>query len=258
MEMGRGTTMTIHTVRTRTDIFTDDQGRDFELPFCGETGGFEPIVSELADGRVLVSYLLVDEDSEHMDPRQSDGSGWQEFRVLYSQSDADELSGLFDCESCGYGYGDHLLDGEMRTDLDTWIGCDGWKEPPASVAIREGRAFLFEKYEHGLVNYALRGESSQVDRQWDVSPVAGFIWADDDWGEDVDIEEAARAALQEFTDWCNGNVWGIVHAFYTDRQGLGWTLLGDETEACWGFIGDEYAESELKSEHQGYIDMEVK
>lgn len=241
------------THRSVGQVLTDDEGREFELPIVDAI--YEPsdsaIVSDLPDGRVLISYLVVDDDAEHQNPAKEDCSGWQEFIVLDSQRDADELSSkLNDCE-CGYHYADHLDDdGNMRTDLDTWLNCDGYVKPPARQAIEDGRAFLFEKYEHGLVNYALRGESSQVDRQWDVSPVAGFMWADDDWGKDVNIEEMARSFLETYTDWCNGNVYGIVHAYFTDQHGTGWTLLDDETESCWGFIGSEYAEREMKSEHE--------
>lgn len=252
---GRGT-MKVSTHRTVGQTLTDDEGREFELPIVDDI--YDPshtaIVSDLPDGRVLISYLVVDEDAEHMDPRQ-DCSGWQEFDILDSQRDADELSSkLNDCE-CGYHYADHLDDdGNMRTDLDTWLNCEGYVKPPARQAIDAGRAFLFEKYEHGLVCYALKGESSQVDRQWDVSPVAGFMWADDDWGADVDIEDAARNFLETFTDWCNGNIWGIVHAWY----GLvddAWVEVADY-ESCWGYIGD-YAETEMRFEHEHYKGVTV-
>lgn len=243
------------THRSVGQTLTDDEGREFELPIADTLGdpSWNAIVSDLPDGRVLVSYLVVDDDAGHQDPSKEDCSGWQVFKVLWSQRDADELSAMFECESCGNGYRDHLDDdGQMRTDLDTWLNCDGWQQPPAAKAVDEGRAFLFERYEHGLVNYGLRGESSQVDRQWDVTAVAGFMWADDDWGADVDIKEMARSFLETYTAWCNGEVYGIVHAHYTDQHGTGWEQDGDE-EACWGFIGHEFAETEMKSEHEHTI-----
>lgn len=253
-------TMKTRTSTTTHSTLTDDEGREFELPIAGEMGGFDPLVAELADGRILISYPLLDDDAQHMDPRQ-DENGWQEFIVLDNQRDADDLSSkLNDCASCGYHCTDHVDDdGNPRTDLEAWIGCDGFEPSDARKAIDAGRAFLFEKYEHGLVRYALRGESSAVDRQWDVSPVAGFMWADDNWGPDVDIKEAARGFLDTFTSWCNGDVWGIVHAWFKyeggdpERADTGWVIDSDEdVESCWGFIGSEHAEAELTAAHNHY------
>jgi hypothetical protein len=115
--------------------------------------------------------------------------------------------------------------------------------------MKAGRAFYFEKYEHGLVNYALRGEASQVDRQWDVTAIAGFMEAADDVtpSADYSIEDMARASLETYTAWCNGWVYGVVHCTY-EADG---TFIDEES--CWGFIGDEWAISQLKDEHAGYL-----
>lgn len=244
------------THRSVGQTLTDDEGREFELPIADMMGdpAWSAEISDLPDGRVLVSYLVVDEDAQHLDPRE-DCNGWQEFIVLDNQSDADELSSMLnDCTACGYHRSDHSAESNGGHDPLQWIGCDEFVQSDARVALDAGRAFLFEKYEHGLVRYALRGESSQVDRQWDVSPVAGFMWADDDWGPDVDIEEMARGFLETFTSWCNSDVYGIVHAWFTDQHGTGWTQDDDDenTESCWGFIGHDYAEAELKAEHANY------
>jgi hypothetical protein len=242
--------MTIQTRRVSFTTFTDDEGREFELPISGPhiDDYHGPLVTDNDDGTVLVSYMVSDDDSYHLNPAEEECSGWQMFKVLDSQRDADELSSLLnDCEACGYHCTDHVdEDGNPRTDLETWIGCDGFVEPEARKALDAGRAFLFEKYEHGLVRYALRGESSAVDRQWDVSPVAGFMWADDDWGAEVDIEHAARDFLETYTDWCNGNVWGIVHVVYRPEDDT-WEQVSEDS--CWGYIGDDAAADVMKQEH---------
>lgn len=241
----------VRAVLHRDAVFTDDEGREFDLPVVTEhvDDYHGPLVSDLPNGNVLVSYMVYDDDAYHLNPAE-ECSGWRQFTILDSQRDADELSAqLNDCESCGYGYADHLdADGNPRDDLEDWLGCDGWSEPEALTALKAGRAFLFEKYEHGLVNYALRGESSQVDRQWDVTPIAGFMWADDEWGEGVDLEAAARGFLRAYTDWCNGNVWGVVHQEYMVHEGE-WSALADD-ETCWGYIGDDHAADVMKEEHE--------
>jgi hypothetical protein len=224
-----------------------DDGREFALPisdpYDNNTITDTMIVTDHTNGTTL-SYLVTDDCGRDWSELGDEVfSGW-EYMVLDSQRDADELSAkLNDCESCGYGYADHLDDdGNMRTDLEAWLGCDGYIEPPWRTKLRAGRAFLFEKYEHGLVNYALQGEASMVDRQWDVSPVAGIIVADDDWGADVDMEKMARSTLRTFTDWCNGEIYAVIHAHYDNDGNI------TDVDTCWGYIGGEHALACLKED----------
>jgi hypothetical protein len=238
-------------MKTHTRHIIDFDDLELEIPFDDPYGmdiEDEMLIDRMPDGKIVLSYIVTDDHAQDMNPAEEECSGWQEFRVFESQRDADEVSEMFSCESCDYPHREHVDDdGNMRTDLAEWIGCDGWVTPAAQKALDEGRAFFFEKYEHGLVNYALRGESSRVDRQWDVTGFAGFMWADDDWGDGVDIEQAARDFLETYTAWCNGWVYGVVHCTY-EADG---TFI--DHESCWGFIGAEWAISELKDEHAGYL-----
>lgn len=236
------------THRSVGQTLTDDDGREFELPIVDTIGdpSWTALVDDLPDGRVLVSYLVYDDGRDDLNPAEEDCSGWREFIVLNSQRDADILSERLNaCSQCGEYRDTHTLEYFEEDDLHEFVN-------ERRDAIANKRAFLFEKYEHGLVNYALRGESSQVDRQWDVSPVAGFMWADDDWGADVDMEDAARNFLSTYTAWCNGDVYGVVHAFYVKRHGE-WLLDEGDTDSCWGFIGSDYAEAEMKAGHNHYL-----
>lgn len=240
--------MRTSTSNTITQVLTDDEDREFELPIADRI--YDPsdtaLVGTMADGRMVVSYLVCDDSCSTENPAEEDCSGWQEFMVLRSQRDADILSErLNTCDQCGEYFDIHTLEYFDEADLH---------EPVSArrTAIAAKRAFMFEKYEHGLVNYALRGESSAVDREWDVSPVAGFMWADDDWGDDVDMVEAARGFLRTYTAWCNGEVYGVVHAFYVRRHGE-WIIDEADTDDCWGFIGHEHAEAEMKAGHEHYL-----
>lgn len=93
-------------------------------------------------------------------------------------------------------------------------------------------------YEHGLIQYSLAGESMMSNDRWDYC-VGACIAIPTDF---TDTEEAARSILEEYTNWCNGSVFGIVEMV---RQESGdW----EEGDTCWGFIGYEYAVEEAKAQ----------
>jgi hypothetical protein len=203
--------MSVQITVTRTGVYTHDDGTTWNLPILDpyDEGIIDDTATliETVDG-VMLTYLVHDEHGGQMTDRDDLFHGW-EYMVLESQRDADELS-------------ERLTDGEWRDALDNGYG------------------FLFEKYEHGQVVYALRGESSQVDRQWDVTAVAGIMVADDDWGADTDMEQAARSTLAQFTSWCNGDVYGVVQVTHPTRGGE------PVVDSCWGYIGYDHAMTALK------------
>jgi len=231
--------MQVKTSTTHTVVL--DDGREFALPisdpYDNNTITDTMIVTDHTNGTTL-SYLVTDEiGRDWSDLDDEVFSGW-EYMVLDSQRDADELSDkVSGCDSCGYAPSDH----DSEEDLD-YIGCEGYVKPRWRDKLEAGRAFLFEKYEHGQVRYALQGEASMVDRQWDVSAVAGIIVADDDWGADVDMKEMARSTLQTFTDWCNGEIYAVIRAHYDNDGNI------TDVDTCWGYIGYENALACLKED----------
>lgn len=54
--------------------------------------------------------------------------------------------------------------------------------------------------------------------------------------------EIAKSAAEEYTSWCNGDCYGVVVAIF-DRYG---EILDED--ACWGYIGDDYAYQALQDE----------
>lgn len=64
----------------------------------------------------------------------------------------------------------------------------------------------------------------------------------------LDLQNAAdkyaQSCLDEYVKWCNGDCYGIVVETFT-KEGDEWVQT--EEDACWGFIGGEYAEQEMKS-----------
>jgi hypothetical protein len=230
---------------TRYTLTTDDE-REFELPFGEDWMPDEALVTDLPDGRTVISYLCPDNDGTSESPleRDDDAVEWIEFRNGYERNEWIDAN-LHGCEHCGDTAEDHD---------DEHCGYEGgWTPTDYRKAFDAGHLFAVERYEHGLVRYGLSNESSQVDRMWDVAPCVAFLRLDDEWGPTVDLKEMARSILNEYTDWCNGNVFGVVHCFY----GANGEPDGDE-EACWGYIGDEHAEQTMTEEHAWHVERESK
>jgi len=67
----------------------------------------------------------------------------------------------------------------------------------------------------------------------------------------------AEAVAKEYASWCSGDVYGCVMQVYKkvyDQEGedlddFVWEDQSDKQEACWGFIGNEYALEALKTEY---------
>jgi hypothetical protein len=200
---------------TRRYLHVAHDGREYELQYLGPLAEwFEPLVTAVGD-TLHVTYLAVDDD----------GGGWTD--GPFADSEGAEF---------------HLFD--SGHDRDDWIDRHG--DDPDIVAAREqGRFFWVERYEHGLVRYALMGESSAVDRQWDVAPACAYLILDTEWGGD--LAQIARDLLDDYTSWCNGDIYGVCHVQLNIGSGT------EITEDCvWGIVGDNRAESEAKATHQGY------
>lgn len=60
--------------------------------------------------------------------------------------------------------------------------------------------------------------------------------------EQIAAREIAKSAAEEYTSWCNGDCYGVVVAIF-DRYG---EILDED--ACWGYIGDDYAYQALQDE----------
>ena len=60
--------------------------------------------------------------------------------------------------------------------------------------------------------------------------------------------QLAANAAESYTDYCNGNAYGVIVAVYN--------MDGDlvEDDACWGFLGDNYAEECLMSEVEDMVE----
>lgn len=108
--------------------------------------------------------------------------------------------------------------------------------------------FGLERYRHGGDVYALCGRGNFTDRQWDVSPIVGWISPHPDMDSDViepvvksiksggpiditDIKKRLESAIETFNDAISGNCWGYRVELY-DAGDL------ENEDSCWGFLGD--------------------
>jgi hypothetical protein len=217
----------------------DDDGREFPTEFQ-PVEWLDPFVRENDDGSVTIRYAVQDND-----PMAHEWQEGVEFLLFNSGYERDQWisEGPDYCEDCGGYKAQHNEDGSDF--LDDWGDTiDGHEFRPRTEWT--DRMFWVERYEHGLVNYALMGESSQVDRRWDVAGGVAVLTVPDDV---TDPEAFARSVLEEYTDWCNGDVYGVCEQTYAmDQQDptkqVDWVSIDEET--CWGFIGQSYTESVLK------------
>lgn len=132
--------------------------------------------------------------------------------------------------------------------------------------MRVGLAFVLGYYEHGLCEWALSGEQQPCD--WDSVNVAGvLVWEEkaSNMGPKTKEDRAkdARAFLEEYTAWCNGECYwySITDENGEDCGGSGGLISAETLFDCmsediekgdtWEFTGDQsdvasYYESKLE------------
>jgi hypothetical protein len=201
---------------------------------------------QLDDG--TISILVPDYDgSSFHDPPNEDHSGddaWEWISFDSGRERDQWLEDNFCCQECGAQWG-----------APDEACPSGYEESDKHIypdAFRPGLDFWIERYEHGLVRYAPIGESSFVDRQWDVAQgVAIFRFKEDHGCGDPNDPEGVlnfvRAVCDEYTAWCNGDYYGIIRWRKVDS-----TYVLDqpwvEIASCWGFLGYDYAQQTAQTE----------
>ena len=208
------------------------------------------------DGREFSIEFEPQEDSI-MTRRRSDG-GWV---VGYLSRDNDPMSPLDNSDGMG-----QIIDG--RHDKSFWehvalANAEDDKHDWPAMLIESPRgdahichrplSVLLDVYSHSGEAWRVHGWDHYFpDEQWDVSHGCG-VWIPDDscieciefrakdGGDKQDIaREIAAGVVKEYNSYLAGDVWGVcVEKF--DEDGF----KVDE-DACWGYLGREYAERELK------------
>ena len=74
------------------------------------------------------------------------------------------------------------------------------------------------------------------------------------WARGVVAEEFCRGILEEYNAWLNGDCYGTVVQFFNNTGTTDEPVWEQEdSDACWGFIGSEYAEQELKASFDSVV-----
>lgn len=214
------------TVKTRTSYFIEHDGQEFETQF-------EPIEGSekvtIKGNSAVVSYLASD----------SEQGGW-----YFDEYDQGTFINL---DPRCRGNKLELLNDETPQDALARLKTE-----------HPDRVFLINKYEHGLSRYYRQGDAATSatipDQQWDVSHGCAIYIAPDDC---PDPAKYCDSVMEEFTNWCNGDIYGVCHAVY-HKEGDSWEIAEDTEEACWGYIGGETAKQEQESEHDGQAKEHLK
>jgi hypothetical protein len=164
-----------------------------------------------ANGKLLIGYLVDDSDCE--DPLE---------------------------DSDGYG---HIYSGNRHG--------DSVEEYIAAVNAAKPFTVMLDVYEHDGIAYSISGTGMQC--PWDTAK-GGAVWVPNQCCLDeinavpkadrrARTVELARQAAAIYTDWCNGNCFGIVTLIFDTKTG---EMISDES--CYGYIGDDDVYSVLQEE----------
>jgi hypothetical protein len=207
-------------IRTHTSYYIEHDGQEFETEHQPEEGTEKVTIK---GDKAVVSYLSSDPDAR----------GW-----YFDEFEQGEFI-TFDPRSMGKKL--ELLDEETPRDAIARLKTE-----------HPDRVFIINKYEHSLVRYYRQDDAATSatipDQRWDVSHGCAVYIAPDDCPDPV---KYCDSVMEEFTNWCNGDIHGICPATYK-KVGDAWEQDGDG-DACWGYIGYDSAKQELESEHEGYV-----
>ena len=196
-------------VRTTTTYYVVHEGQEFETTHEPIEGSEKITIKE---NKALVSYLV---------------------------SDAAQCSWYFHDYECG-----RFITRDGRS-LGERLGDEEINE---LFLAHPGRVFLINKYEHGLCRYYRQGDAqtsaSVPDQRWDVAHGSAVFVVPDDVPEP---EKYCDSIMKNFTDWCNGDIYGVCHETYDLTEGK-W--VPDTEDSCWGYIGSENAERERDEDHE--------
>jgi hypothetical protein len=131
-----------------------------------------------------------------------------------------------------------------------------------------GLAFFLDYFEHGQCMWSLAGEGPQC--RWDTSRTAGLlVWEQDEESIGAktveDRRKDAKAFIERYTQWCNGEVYGYTVEAVTPCPTCGQVEETDEVDfdlpSCGGYYPDdiEYMVANMKDHiGEGWEDYEVE
>ena len=276
--------MTVAVKVRRSTIYTiAENDREFEVDH-EPVDHVDPIVRELPDGRVVVGYLSHDDDPMHpLD--DCDGCGKIYDRRHMSQSERNEMHQLLGWDEYGecisgrtrnpysvpldvysHGQDSWSLAGEGMNDRwDTsrnagiWLPDDCCLEHIEYSAIAKllpkGTSVSYESTgsKVNVITYTLPDGTKRGGYKTFVTAIHAAakklgVKLSKEAIEKAAYEEAvvcAKQAVEEYNKYINGDAYGVcVEVFAKNEEEY---EHDGENDACWGFLGSEYAKEELIS-----------
>lgn len=271
-------------VRKHTSYSIDHDGKEFEVEFqpCDWK---EPIVKRLADGDWVVGYLCHDSDASNpledcdgcgniIDGRRHNGQehkyrevlGIDEYGNRYEDHEIDPMIVLLDVYSHGneawrvHGSGRYFPDErwDVSNCAGVWVPDECCRDHIHMKVTGELYGIsitteTMEKKEHGKkkywteYHYTFQGRKSgrfkkPMDAIQAVFKREGLLFDTETYYKACAAEAVVCAgqAVETYNEWANGEVYGVIFQVYNRRR----KPVGD-VDACWGFVGSEYAEKEL-------------
>lgn len=203
---------------------TDDKLGTFALTFDPVDPVRDSIIVKVNEDRATVGYLVSDPDS----------CEW-----YFGEWDEGKFYG-FDQRKKGYAP-------KTRAEIEKLV-----KDYP-------GRVFWINLYDHGNSRYYRAGKALvEVERPGTEPAEEGLIIPDQEWDVSrgaalyVAPEDAPDPAgycdstMKEFSDWCNGYIYGVVTERYRKAPAGSWRQQEKLHDACWGHIGWDWAQQALR------------
>ena len=224
--------MGFKTERTATTYFEKD-GHTFELPFTGDF--YRERLHVTDDGLTAVLGMLCqDEDAE--DPFDGDDGDFYQF----------DGGCIHHTTRPGIDAFKRLIR-ENPGRVFTHNGTGNWHGPGTTRCLVTAGPFTVADTKNPKNRKIANQYSTAENALYDAS---GYYIIPEDA---TDPLKHAQGALDTYSAWCNGEVYGVVVWVYTrENDDADWGEPDRDSE-CWGYIGSDYAEQELEDQFNAAV-----
>jgi len=202
----------------------------------------QELKSKVSEGTII--FTTPDGEEVEFKPEQSFENPVSHIDPMFEQLAGGAIRGIWavaDDEPRDYDW----MDGDSFQEFRSEEARDNYIESKVSEGVSRDHIFIVDKYDHSSVHYSVKDTAAYPDRQFDVAPSGVLIL--DAKGENEALgavfdNESANATLKDYTEYANGNVYGIASALF-DKNGE----MTHETEVVWGYIGTDYAQESVNN-----------
>lgn len=173
-------------------------------------------------------------------------------------------------DPCDYGWKVHSFSKRHSNWSDPFalgLDSDGHIEPELREKLDKGLAFFLSYYEHGQCLWSLQNElPAGAQCPWDSVGTAGLlIWEENESDLNDSLEDRtadARAFIERYTMWCNGEVYGYTVDAVKDCPSCGQEEDVDlpDLPSCGGYYANDIEGMviDMKDQIPDWRDYEVR